>query len=87
MVSNSFFQSFLWTPKRPSNFQERVNKTLEFEHTAWLSHKPIVTKGHQEKHEMRVCETMTTEKSRIHAKPKQVSESEIEQKRQKIDQT
>ena len=42
----------------PTIFQERIDKTLEFKHRAWLDDIIIVTKGSAEKHEAEIKETM-----------------------------
>ena len=48
----------LWTGGHATIFQERIDKTLEFKHPAWLDDIIIVTKGTIEKHEAEVKETM-----------------------------
>ena len=42
----------------PTIFQERIDKTLEFKHPAWLDEIIIVTKGTIEKHEAEVKGTI-----------------------------
>ena len=42
----------------PTFFQERIDRTLEFKHPAWLDDIIIVTKGTIEKHESEVKGTM-----------------------------
>ena len=39
-------------------FQERIDKTLEYKHPAWLDDIILVTKGDVKKHEAEVRETM-----------------------------
>ena len=49
----------------PTIFQERIDKTLEFKHPAWLDDIIIVTKGSAEKHEGDIKETEEIGRSRI----------------------
>ena len=52
-----FLKGFYGLADIPSIFQERIDKTLEFKHPAWLDNIIIVTKGTIEKHEAEVEET------------------------------
>ena len=53
-----FLKGFYGLADRPTIFQERTDKTLEFIHPAWLDDIIIVTKGTIDKHEAEVKETM-----------------------------
>ena len=53
-----FLKGFYGLADRPTIFQERTDKTLEFKHPAWLDDIIIVTKGTIDKHEAEVKETM-----------------------------
>ena len=53
-----FLKGFYGLADIPTIFQERIDKTLEFKHPAWLDDIIIVTKGTIEKHEAEVKETM-----------------------------
>ena len=53
-----FFKGFYGLADTPTIFQQRIDKTLEFKHPAWLDDIIIVTKGTIEKHGVEVKETM-----------------------------
>ena len=53
-----FLKGFYGLADIPTIFQERIDRTLEFKHPAWLEDIIIVTKGTIEKHESEVKETM-----------------------------
>ena len=53
-----FLKGFYGLADIPTIFQERIDKTLEFKHPAWLDDIIIVTKGTIDKHEAEVKETM-----------------------------
>ena len=53
-----FLKGFYGLADIPTIFQERLDRTLEFKHPAWLDDIIIVTKGTIEKHESEVKETM-----------------------------
>ena len=53
-----FLKGFYGLADIPSIFQERIDKTLEFKHPAWLDDIIIVAKGSAEKHEAEIKETM-----------------------------
>ena len=53
-----FLKGFYGLADIPTFFQERIDRTLEFKHPAWLDDIIIVTKGTIEKHESEVKETM-----------------------------
>ena len=53
-----FLKGFFGLADIPTIFQERIDKTLEFKHPAWLDDIIIVTKGTKDKHEAEVKETM-----------------------------
>ena len=53
-----FLKRFYGLADIPTIFQERIDKTLEFKHPAWLDDVIIVTKGTIDKHEAEVKETM-----------------------------
>ena len=53
-----FLKGFYGLADIPTIFQERIDKTLEFKHPAWLDDIIIVTKGSAEKHEAEIKETM-----------------------------
>ena len=53
-----FLKGFYGLADIPTIFQERMDKTLEFKHPAWLDDIIIVTKGTIDKHEAGVKETM-----------------------------
>ena len=52
-----FLKGFFGLADIPTIFQERIDKTLEFKHPAWLDDIIIVTKGSAEKHEVEIKET------------------------------
>ena len=47
-----FLKGFYGLADIPTIFQERIDKTLELKHSAWLDDIIIVTKGTIEKHEV-----------------------------------
>ena len=53
-----FLKGFYGLADIPTIIQERIDKTLEFKHPAWLNDIIIVTKGTIEKYEAEVEETM-----------------------------
>ena len=53
-----FLKGFYGLADIPTIFQERLDKTLDFKHPAWLDDIIIVTKGSIEQHEMEVKEAM-----------------------------
>ena len=53
-----FLKGFYGLADIPTIFQERIDKTLDFKHPAWLDDIIIVTKGSIEQHEMEVKEAM-----------------------------
>ena len=53
-----FLKGFYGLADIPTIFQERIDKTLEYKHPAWLDDIIIVTKGDEKKHEAEVRETM-----------------------------
>ena len=53
-----FLKGFYGLADIPTVFQERIDRTLEFKHPAWLDDIIIVTKGTIEKHESEVKKTM-----------------------------
>ena len=53
-----FVKGFYGLADIPTIFQERIDRTLEFKHPAWLDDIIIVTKGTIEKHKSEVKETM-----------------------------
>ena len=53
-----FLKGFYGLADIPTLFQERIDRTLEFKHPAWLDDIIIVTKPIIEKHESEVKETM-----------------------------
>ena len=53
-----FLKGFYGLADIPTIFQERIDKTLEFKHPAWLDDIIIVTNGTVEKHETEIKETM-----------------------------
>ena len=53
-----FLKGFYGLADIPTIFQERIDRTLEFKHPAWLDDIIIVTKGTIEKQESEVKETM-----------------------------
>ena len=53
-----FLKGFYGLADIPTIFQERIDRTLEFKHPAWLDDIIIITKGTIEKHESEVKETM-----------------------------
>ena len=53
-----FLKGFYGLADIPTIFQERIDKTLEFKHPAWLDDIIIVTKGTIDNHEAEVKETM-----------------------------
>ena len=53
-----FLKGFYGLADIPTIFQERIDRTLEFKHPAWLDDIIIVTKGTIEKHESEEKETM-----------------------------
>ena len=66
-----FLKGFFGLADIPAIFQERIDKTLEFKHPAWLDDITIVTKGTKEKHEAEVKETMMKSENagyRLHLK-------------------
>ena len=68
-----FLKGFYGLADIPTIFQERIDRTLEFKHPAWLDDIIIVTKGTIEKHESEVKETMKKiRRSRIQATPEEM---------------
>ena len=53
-----FLKGFYGLADIPTIFQERIDKTLEFKHPAWLDDIIIVTKGSAKKPEAEIKETM-----------------------------
>ena len=53
-----FLKGFIGLADISTIFQERIDKTLDFKHPAWLDAIIIVTKGSIEQHEMKVKEAM-----------------------------
>ena len=73
----------------PTIFQERIERTLEFKHPAWLDDIIIVTKGTIEKHESEVKETMKKLDEagyRLHPKKCEFFKKEAEWVRHQINQ-
>ena len=67
----------------PTIFQERINKTLEFKHPAWLDDIIIVTKGSAGKHEAEIKEAMKKlEEAGYRLNPKK---SDFFKKRSRVD--
>ena len=85
-----FLKGFYGLADIPTIFQERIDKTLEFKHTAWLDDIIIVTKGSVEKkHEAEIKETMKKMKEsgyRLNPKKCEFFKKEAEWVGQKIDQ-
>ena len=76
-----FLKGFCGLAEFPTKFQERIDKTLEHKHPAWLDDIILVTKGNRDKHEAEVRETMTKLEQagyRINAKKCEFSKEEIE---------
>ena len=53
-----FLKGFYGLTDIPTIFQERIDKTLEYKHPAWLDDTIKITKGDVKKHEAEVRETM-----------------------------
>ena len=84
-----FPKGILWTGRHSNNFQERIDKTLDFKHPAWLDDIIIVTKGSIEQHEMEVKEAMKkleTAGYRLNPKKREFFKKEAEWIGHKIDQ-
>ena len=84
-----FLKGFYGLADIPTIFQERIDKTLEFKHPAWLDDIIIVTKGTIDKHEAEVKETMENlEKAgyRLHPNKCEFFKQETEWIGHKIDQ-
>ena len=83
-----FSKGFYGLADIPTIFQERIDKTLEFKHPAWLDDIVIVTKG-IEKHEAEVKETMKKLENagyRLHPKKCELFKQEAEWVGHRIDQ-
>ena len=42
----------------PTTFQEKIDRTLNYQTTVWLCDKRIVTRRHQEKHREKLITTL-----------------------------
>ena len=84
-----FLKGFYGLADIPTIFQERIDKTLNFKHPAWLDDIIIVTKGSIEQHEMEVKEAMKkleTAGYRLNPKKCEFFKKEAEWIGHKIDQ-
>ena len=84
-----FLKGFYGLADIPTIFQDRIDKTLEFKHPAWLDDIIIVTKGTVEKHETEIKETMKKLEEagyRLHPKKCEFFKKEAEWVGHKIDQ-
>ena len=84
-----FLKGFYGLADIPTIFQERIDKTLEFKHPAWLDDIIIVTKGTVEKHETEIKQTMKKLEEagyRLHPKKCEFFKKEAEWVGHKIDQ-
>ena len=80
-----FLKGFYGLADIPTIFQERIDKTLEFKHPAWLDDIIIVTKGNTEKHEAEIKETIKTiGRRKLQTKPEKM---QVFQKRSRVDWT
>ena len=84
-----FLKGFYGLEDIPTIFQERIDKTLEFKHPAWLDDIIIVAKGSVEKHETEVKKTTKKLEEagyRLNAKKCEFFKTEAEWIGHKIDQ-
>ena len=84
-----FLKRFYGQADIPTTFQERIDKTLEYKHPAWLDDLIIVTKGDVKELEAEVKETMKkldNEGYRLSPKKCEFFKREIEWVGHKIDQ-
>ena len=61
-----FLKGFYGLADIPNIFQERIDKTLEFKHPAWLDDITIVTKVSAERHETEMKETIRKLKEAVY---------------------
>ena len=84
-----FLKGFYGLADIPTVFQEKIDKTLQNKHPAWLDDILIVTKGNKEQHKLELMETLTRlekEGYRLSAKKSEFFRREIEWIGHKIDQ-
>ena len=67
-----FLKGFCGLADIPTIFQERIDKTLEFKHPAWLDDIIIVTKESAEKHEAEIKNHEKIGRSRLQTKPEKM---------------
>ena len=65
-----FLKVFYALADIPTNFQERIDKTLEFKHPALLDDIIVVTKGYIEEHKTEIKNNQEIRRSRLKTKPK-----------------
>ena len=84
-----FLKGFYGLADFPTIFQERIDKTLEYKHSAWLEDIITVTKGDLKKHETEVQELikkLENAGNRLNPKKREFFKNEIEWVGHKIDQ-